>query len=181
MNDLKNINMQEVLTKSIILATEVHRNQQDKSGQPYILHPLRVMNNVDSIEAKIVGILHDVIEDGDVSEEYMINLGIPHVLVEAVRLLSRVQEEPYLEYVLRVKENPIAKAVKKADLEDNLNISRLTGFEILGLKDIHGEYITDENIIDFKLKPLINDGFLTDKDIKRYKKYIKAYKIINDN
>ena len=174
----KKVDIQKVLTTAIILATQVHQEQKDKSGQPYILHPLRVMYNVDSIEEKIVAVLHDVIEDGDISDGTMIDMGIPFDLVEAVKLLSRPYGEPYLEYVARVKENPIAKAVKKADLKDNLNISRLTGFAVDGLKDINGDYIFDEEIIDAKLNPLKDSGVLTDRDVKRYKKYIKAYKML---
>lgn len=137
-----NYNLQNVLEKSIILATKLHAGQVDKSGQPYILHPLRVANNVDSIECRILAVLHDVLEDCDVTTEDLVEAGIPAYLVEKLALLTKQKGEDYLDYIRRAKTDELTRLVKLGDLKDNMDLSRL--------KEI------------------------TEKDLKRYEKYMKA-------
>ena len=105
----------ELLAKAIILATENHKGQLDKGGHPYILHPLRVMVNVKSLKAKIVAILHDIIEDTDITKEDLLT----------IELLSKSKKEDYIHYIRRIKGNPLAKEVKMADLQDNMDLTRL--------------------------------------------------------
>lgn len=115
----------ELLAKAIILATENHKEQVDKGGHPYILHPLRVMVRVKSLEAKIVAVLHDIIEDTDITKEDLLNIGFSYEIVEAIELLSKPKKEDYIHYIRRIKENPLAKEVKMADLQDNMDLTRL--------------------------------------------------------
>lgn len=115
----------ELLAKAIILATKNHKGQVDKGGNPYILHPLRIMVKVKSLEAKIVAILHDIIEDTDITKEDLLDMEFPYEIVEAIELLSKPKKEDYIHYIRRIKENPLAKEVKMADLQDNMDLSRL--------------------------------------------------------
>lgn len=117
--------LNELLSKAIIIATEAHKGQVDKGSQNYILHPLRVMSKVKSLKGKIVAVLHDTIEDTHITKEHLLDMGFPYEIVEAVELLSKPRQEDYLSYVARVGENELAKEVKIADLEDNMDTSRL--------------------------------------------------------
>lgn len=78
-----------VLNKTIILAVKLHEGQVDKAGQPYILHPLRVMNNINSLERKILAVLHDVKEDCEITDSQMIEYGMPEFIVHKLDLLTR--------------------------------------------------------------------------------------------
>ena len=107
------------------LAVEKHKNQTDKAGNPYIFHPLHVMENVKSKEGKIVAILHDIIEDTDVTESYLLKAGLSKHIVDAVVSLTRSKDEDYQEYIKNLSSNPLAKEVKRADLEHNMDLKRL--------------------------------------------------------
>lgn len=119
--------MNEVFEKALLIAVMAHRGQVDKSGQPYILHPLTVASKLETLELKVVGLLHDTIEDTDVTAEYLIEMGIPEDLVEVVKLLTKPKGEPYEKYLRRVKENPMARKVKLADLAHNTSPERVGG------------------------------------------------------
>ena len=107
------------LERAIEIAVHAHRGQDDKDGQPYVLHPLRVMQAVEGTEAKIVGVLHDVVEDTAVTLAELSAAGFSGPILEAVDLVTHDKETPYAEYVIRCKANPLARAVKLADLTDN--------------------------------------------------------------
>ena len=111
------------------LAVEKHKNQTDKAGNPYILHPLHVMENVNSKEGKIVAILHDIIEDTDVTEDYLLKIGLSKRIVDAVVALTRSEDIDYQEYIKNLSSNPLAKEVKLADLEHNKDLKRLPTLE----------------------------------------------------
>lgn len=111
------------------LAVEKHKNQTDKAGNPYILHPLHVMENVNSKEGKIVAILHDIIEDTDVTEDYLLKIGLSKRIVDAVVALTRSEDIDYQEYIKNLSSNPLAKEVKLADLEHNMDLKRLPTLE----------------------------------------------------
>ena len=111
------------------LAVEKHKNQTDKAGNPYILHPLHVMENVNSKEGKIVAILHDIIEDTDVTEDYLLKIGLSKRIVDAVVALTRSEDIDYQEYIKDLSSNPLAKEVKLADLEHNMDLKRLPTLE----------------------------------------------------
>lgn len=114
---------------AIILATEARRGQTDKIGQPYVSHPLRVMLSLGSPQDRMVGVLHDVVEDTPLTPEDLAERDYPEEIVEAVDALSKRSGETYEEYIERVHANPIAVRVKIADLEDNLQLWRMAGLK----------------------------------------------------
>lgn len=117
--------MQKILEKAIQIAVLAHNGQVDKGGQPYILHPISVMMKMDTIEEKIVAILHDSIEDSNIKKEELIAFGIPKKLVDEIDLLTRKNGDSYMQYISKVKTGKIAKKVKLADLETNMDLNRI--------------------------------------------------------
>lgn len=115
-----------LLEKAIAFATQAHAGQTDKAGKPYITHPMRVMDQMDGTEAKIAAILHDVLEDTDhTADDLRDRLGLPDNILEAVLLLTRSPGMDYMDYVRRLADCPLAAAVKRADLQDNMDLTRL--------------------------------------------------------
>ncbi len=114
-----------LIEKSLEIALKAYRGQKDKAGKTYILHPLRLMAKMHSEEEMATALLHDVIEDSDFTAKDLLAEGIPKSVVEAVQLLSKQPGDSYQEFVDRVLGNPLAAKVKKADIEDNINILRL--------------------------------------------------------
>ena len=96
----------------------------DKQGLPYILHPLRVMDGVEGLDAKIVAVLHDVVEDTSVTLDDLEQEGFSREVLAAVRCVTHAEGESYAEYVVRCRDNPIARRVKLSDLADNTRLSR---------------------------------------------------------
>lgn len=117
--------MKGLISKALLFATTGHINQIDKGGEDYILHPIRIMQNMDTIEEKLVAILHDTMEDCKATEEDLKNIGMPKDVIEAVKVLTKEKREDYSQYIKRVKQNSIARRVKIADLEDNMNLKRI--------------------------------------------------------
>ena len=104
------------------IADEAHKGQTRRDGvTPYITHPKKVAERFkDAPEIAIVALLHDVLEDSSLTAQDLINKGIPKELVESVVAMTKVKEEPYLDYILRVKQNSIASIVKIADIRHNM-------------------------------------------------------------
>jgi guanosine-3',5'-bis(diphosphate) 3'-pyrophosphohydrolase len=113
------------LEKAIEIAVKAHAGQLDKAGQPYILHPLRVMLAVESPHERMAAILHDVVEDSGISIEDLADENFPPEVIEAVRALTKEPGESRIEAAKRAVRNPIARAVKLADVADNMNLSRI--------------------------------------------------------
>ena len=113
------------LDRAIELAKQHHEGQTDKAGKPYIEHPLRVMNQVESEEEKIVAVLHDIVEDTDISLDDLRNEGFSEEVVSAVGCLTKQDSENYDSYIERISFNPLAVKIKLADLEDNRDLTRL--------------------------------------------------------
>ena len=133
------------LQRAIEIATQAHQGQFDKSGKDYIGHPLRVMEMGKTEEEKIVGVLHDVVEDTEWTFEALEAEGFSQEVIAALKCFTKLSEnENYDDFIERVRRNPLAVAVKLNDLTDNMDIRRLP--------------------------------YLSDKDVKRLKKYLKAYK-----
>lgn len=114
------------LEHAIELAVKIHKGQVDKYGRPYILHPLRVMFRLESEVEQIVGILHDVVEDSDLSFDDLRQMGYSEAIITALDGVTRRDSETYEEFVLRSKQQPVSRRVKLADLEDNMDIRRLS-------------------------------------------------------
>ena len=135
------------LKRAIEIAMEAHRGQKDKSGCDYIGHPLRVMAMGTTTEERILGVLHDVVEDSSWTFCMLSNEGFDDNIINALRCLTKKDDsEPYDKFIGRVKGNALATAVKLYDLTDNMDIRRLP--------------------------------YISDKDVKRLKKYLKAYKML---
>lgn len=113
------------LEDAIALATSAHDGQVDKSGRPYIGHPLRVMASVTGEHEQMAAVLHDVIEDTAVTADDLTARGCPAVVVDAVVALSHLPDEPQEDYLRRVAANPLALSVKRADIGDNLSPTRM--------------------------------------------------------
>jgi hypothetical protein len=115
----------EQLERAIEIAVSAHKGQRDKAGQPYILHPLRLMGQVEPLEEKILAILHDVVEDSDWTLEALAAEGFPSHLVHYLDRLTRRPGDSYEEYIGRILGYSLAVRIKKLDLEDNLRIFRI--------------------------------------------------------
>lgn len=122
------------LEHAIMLALQIHHTQKDRGGQPYILHPLRVMLRFEDELERIVAVLHDVVEDSDLTLEDMRAMGYSDEVVAALDGVTRREDETYEGFVERSLQHPVSRRVKLADLEDNMDFRRLKG-ELTG-KDI---------------------------------------------
>ena len=114
------------LQRAIEIATEAHLGQFDKAGNEYIGHPLRVMEMGATEEEKIVGVLHDVVEDTDWTFGMLEAEGFSQEVIAALKCVTKISEnENYDDFIERVRKNPLATAVKINDLSDNMDIRRL--------------------------------------------------------
>jgi (p)ppGpp synthase/HD superfamily hydrolase len=109
-----------MFTKAFDIAVFYHAGQKDKAGKPYILHPLAVALKSETLDEQIVAILHDVVEDTVYTEE-MLRHDFPEYIADAVMAMTRRKGEIYADFVLRAKENPIARKVKMYDMEHNMS------------------------------------------------------------
>ena len=114
------------LERAVQIAAMAHAGQRDKSGAPYLLHPLRMMLRVETEEAMIAAVLHDVVEDSDWTIEKLRAEGFSEAVLHAVDCLTHREAESYEEFVQRVATDALARRVKLADLEDNMNLKRLS-------------------------------------------------------
>jgi len=114
------------LDDAIQVARQAHEGQLDKSGRPYIAHPLRVMGAVRDPHERMTAVLHDVVEDTGVTLEDLAAAGCPAEVVDAVAAISKKPGEDADAYLARVAANPIALAVKRADIADNMSPERLS-------------------------------------------------------
>ncbi len=113
------------LDKAIAIACKAHEGQVDKAGQPYILHPLRLMLKFINQNERITAVLHDVVEDSDVSLKDLKAEGFSEDILEAINCLSKKTGENYDDFILRISKNDLASAVKIEDIKDNLDVTRI--------------------------------------------------------
>jgi len=112
--------------KAIAIAATVHEGQKDKAGAAYILHPLRLMMKMTSDNSRIAAVLHDVVEDGaGWTLESLSGEGFSDEIVSAVDGVTRRNDESYEEFIDRLSGDALAREIKLADLEDNMNVLRL--------------------------------------------------------
>ena len=119
----------KLIERSLHIALRAYAGKTDKAGHEYILHPLRVMAKMKTDLEMSAALLHDVIEDSEITAEQLLAEGIPAEVVEAVQCLSRNANEEYLDFVARAKKNKIAGKVKIADIEDNIDVLRLSALD----------------------------------------------------
>jgi (p)ppGpp synthase/HD superfamily hydrolase len=110
---------------AVSIAARAHRGQKDKAGAPYLLHPLRMMLRMETEAAMMAAVLHDVVEDTEWTLERLREAGFSEEVLEAVDCLTHREGESYQQFVERVRTNRIARQVKIADLEDNMNVRRM--------------------------------------------------------
>lgn len=115
----------DMTKKAMKLCFEAHKDQVDKSGMPYVFHPFHLAEQMHDEKTTIVALLHDVIEDTDCTFEDLRSAGFDNEIIEALKLMTHDDSVPYMEYVAAIKSNPIATAVKLADLKHNADLSRL--------------------------------------------------------
>jgi len=113
------------LARAISLAAAAHIDQREKSGAPYILHPVRLMLRMDTEAEMIVAVLHDVVEDTPWTFDQLRREGFSEEILAALDCVTRRSTETYAEFVDRARDNPLARKVKLADLEDNMDLRRL--------------------------------------------------------
>lgn len=118
--------LEEQLEEAIKLASFKHYGQRDKSNKPYIIHLLYVMNNVNDLNAKIVGVLHDILEDTNITRNDLLNYGFSEDIVIAVEILTKSKNQKYMDYIENIKSNNIARKVKLIDLKHNMDLTRLS-------------------------------------------------------
>ncbi len=136
----------ELLNKAIKLAQKAHKGQTDKFGTPYIGHVMRVMNAGKTYDEKIVGVLHDVIEDcPEITYETLVEEGFSQDVIFAIKCLTKTPADvDYTEFIKETEQSPLAIAVKLNDLQDNMNLTRF-------------------------------NTLMTERDLKRLNKYLTAY------
>ena len=142
------MNYQDLYDLALRIAIKAHEGQKDKSGHEYIMHPICVAERCSDPRAKIVALLHDTIEDTEVTVEYLRKEGFPEEIINGILSVTKRDGESYEDFVRRAAENEIGIIVKKADLEDNMDIRRLQE--------------------------------ITDKDVERLRKYLKAWQFLNN-
>lgn len=130
------------LDRAIAIALEAHAEQVDKLGDAYILHPLRVMMQMNTDEGRIVAVLHDVLEDcPEMTLLEMFERGIPRALLDAVDILTRRKGEDYRTFIERCAAAPIARSVKIADIRDNLDPARFSMLEMSTQTRLDAKYL----------------------------------------
>ena len=122
--------------KALTLSFAAHKDQLDKSGMPYVYHPFHVAEQMETEETVAVALLHDVIEDTDYTLENLKTMGFPDSVTRALDLMPHDDSVPYLDYVAKLKDNPIARAVKLADLRHNSDLSRLDAVDEKALERV---------------------------------------------
>lgn len=115
----------EMTKKALRVCFDAHKDQLDKSGLPYVFHPFHLAEQMTEELSCTVALLHDVVEDSDYSLDDLAKMGFDGRVIEAVALMTHAEDVPYMEYVEKIKTNPIATAVKLADLRHNSDSSRL--------------------------------------------------------
>lgn len=111
--------------KALKLCFEAHKDQVDKSGAPYVFHPFHLAEQIKDERTTIVTLLHDVVEDTDYTFDDLRYMGFDEEVIEELVLMTHEKSVPYMAYVEKIKANPIARAVKLADLQHNSDLSRV--------------------------------------------------------
>ncbi len=126
----------ELTKKAMKLCFEAHKEQVDKSGLPYVFHPIHVAEQMTDEITTAIALLHDIVEDTDYTLQDLIDMGFPREVTDALALLTHEEGVPYLEYVAGIKADPAARAVKLADLAHNSDSTRLDSVDEKALERI---------------------------------------------
>lgn len=115
----------DLTRKAMKIAYEAHKGQVDKAGLPYIYHPIHLAEQMETEDTCVVALLHDVVEDTDVTMDDLMKAGFSDAQLEAIKAMTHDEDVEYLDYVKEVKKNPVATAVKIADIMHNSDITRI--------------------------------------------------------
>ena len=115
----------DMTKKALRLCFDVHKEQVDKSGLPYVFHPFHLAEQMETEDTTIVALLHDVVEDSELTLDDLRQMGFGDAVIAALALLTHDPAVEYMDYVRAIKDNPIARAVKLADLRHNSDLTRL--------------------------------------------------------
>ena len=126
----------DLTKKAMRLCFDAHRDQEDKSGLPYVFHPFHLAEQMTNEITATVALLHDVAEDTPITLEDIRAEGYPPEVTDALALLTHRKGVPYLDYVAKLKKNPVARAVKLADLRHNSDLTRLNVVDEEALKRV---------------------------------------------
>lgn len=126
----------ELIDLSLQIAIEAHKGQEDRAGNPYILHPIELMGMVHGVDDKCVALLHDVLEDSEETPKSLIDRGLPYYIVKSVIALTKIKGQEYDDYIGQVKRDEVAVRVKLMDLKHNLDTLRLSSLNENDLKRI---------------------------------------------
>ncbi len=118
----------KLTNKAIKIMFEAHKNQKDKAGLPYVFHPFHVAESMEDEDTTIVALLHDVVEDSNITFEDL-SKEFPSHIIEALKFMTHDYNDDYFEYVKNIKTNPIARKVKISDLTHNLDETRLDSYD----------------------------------------------------
>lgn len=110
--------------KALIISFNAHKAQVDKAGVPYVYHPYEVASHMDEEKETAAALLHDTVEDTDITIDYLRDEGFPEEVTDAVDILTHKENIPYMEYINKIKTNAIARKVKIADLRHNMDSTR---------------------------------------------------------
>lgn len=133
--------------KALVIAYEAHKDQFDKSGIPYVFHPVHLAEQMPDEYSVCVALLHDVVEDSKYTFQNLIDFEFPQEVIDAVKVLTHPKDIPYFDYIVCIKNNPIARRVKIADLRHNSDLSRLNKVTEEDLKRIE-KYKTALSLLD---------------------------------
>lgn len=122
--------------KALLISYQAHEGQTDHSGLPYIFHPYHIAEQMQDEKTTCIALLHDVMEDTKVSDEELSSI-FPEDIMEPLRLLTHDRKTPYLDYILKIKQNPLAKIVKLADIAHNMDESRVENTDVSENQRIH--------------------------------------------
>lgn len=120
--------------KAMKVCFEAHKDQLDKTGVPYVFHPFHLAEQMDDEISTVCALLHDVVEDTDITLEDLKEMGFPQEAIEVLALLTHADEVPYMDYVREISRNKIATKVKIADLMHNSDVTRLDFVDEWALK-----------------------------------------------
>ncbi len=135
---------------AIAIAVKAHSGHTDIGGAPYILHPLRVMLKMKTEVEMIVAVLHDVIEDSELSIGSLEKAGFSKEIIEAIRIVTRTEFSSYDDYISTIQTNQIATKVKLADIEDNMNLLRLNTLDEKAIKRLHKYFTSHKKLSGLK-------------------------------
>ncbi|MDO4571921.1 MAG: hypothetical protein Q4C13_01025 [Clostridia bacterium] len=152
----------DLTKKALRLCFDAHKDQTDKSGIPYVFHPFHLAEQMNTEETVTVALLHDVVEDTKYTMEDIRRIGVPDTVLSALRLMTHDDCVPYMEYVVKLKHDPIARIVKLADLRHNSDASRLLQVTENDMK----------RILKYKIAAAILEDDVFDNSMRYYRKYI---------